>query len=145
MNVKLLHNARAMGFSGFDADIENAGYFLSCFSLSDELQDLAFAGAQGLRGELCLILVRLNHGARYFRAEIDTAARSFAYGLNEVFGGVSLHDITLCTNAKSVEQVGIFVVDGKKDGFRLRGDFLNLLGRINAIEDGHAHVEHGDI
>ncbi len=149
VDMELKHQVAAMGFDGFDADVEVAGDFLGGFAIGNELEMLAFARREQVERGRGLA----RGGLEAFGIEagddggiaIDAIGESGADGADQFFIGGIFSDEAQGACAEHFHGHVAVGVGGKADDFDRGVHGEGLSCGVDAIEIGHADIHDDDI
>src|SRR5471030_3322561 len=90
MDVKLVHNIRAMRIGGFGADIEHCSDFLCSLAFGDQLDHLPLSSGERVSRGLGFRKIGLNNRARDACTQVDLTLANFTDRLHEFARGLDL-------------------------------------------------------
>lgn len=147
--VQFSHEPRAIGFHGFDADLEEGGDFLGTFPEGDEAEEFLFTGREegmgrggggGRAAEEAL-----DKAAGDFGGEIGVAGEDAAQGTNEFRGAGILGEITADAGAEgSFDEGGIGVAgQGEQPGGGTDVSYGG--GHLDAVIPAQVDIDQDDV
>ena len=141
MNVELLHDPRAVGLGGLDADPQEVRDLLRGLPLGDELEDLELPGAQRVGRKIALGQIRLDDGARDAGTQVDRAPRNLADRMDQVGGRLRLQDAPTKSRLQGLEDVLVLAVHRQEDQLRPGGRATDVARGRDTVQKRHVEVE----
>ena len=150
MHAQLEHDVGAVCFGSVDADAEERGNFLVGFTFGQELENFAFARSQAwtlrpvaIGGSACEFV--LGDSAGNASGEIRLVETCGIDGGEEDTVGFILEDVSASASFHNLVNEIVRFVHGEDKDLRGRGGDAHAARGFDAVEEGHADIEDGDI
>ena len=95
MDIQFLHDPDTVGFRRFRTDAHCASTLFGGFAFRNQLQNLLFSWAQGIRRNFGIVLVSLDDRIADRWAQLSSPARGFANYPNQILRRVRFHHETI--------------------------------------------------
>ena len=147
-HAQFSHQARAMGFDGFDADVECDRDFLGRKTFGDLMQNFPFASRKqrerifgGCLWAPHLIYDFTGHG----RAEVTAPLHDFSHRRYDLVSPPVLEDVSVGTEGNGALDEGWVTMDLEQDHLDVGLVTSEALQSFESAESGHRDVEDDDI
>lgn len=141
MDIEFLHQVGTVGFRGLDTDVEQRSDFLGGFSLSHQLQYLAFPVADGLPRDFGVLQECLDNGAGDALRQKHLSSAHCAKSKDQLARGPCFEHVSGNSGAQALQDQVVFRVHGKQHNFCARIGFYDLARRVNSVQERHGQIE----